>query len=227
MKKSILPLIVSLCLLGKLSALSNTSSAPQYITNNVTVSIIYAYEANITKKGNIYTQAAPIENTFTTKDLISQLAKSYSKIITNGARLQALLDTNNNVYTQILNSNSSIVDVSSTLRFIPGTHSLQSGILDESTGSNSLRYLDILRMAYNDTPINRSNGISFSFIGLDPHTVTLTPTKTKGVFSVTNSFSVTNGIGDGYTVSGKNTNDVVIKNASVSASGSGILNFNK
>lgn len=227
MKKSILPLIVSLCLLGKLSAISNTSPAPQYITNNVHVSIIYAYEANITQKGNVYTQAAPIENIFTTKDLISQLAKSYSKIITNGARLQALLDTNNNVYTQVLNSNSSIVDVSSTLRFIPGTHSLQSGILDESTGSNSLRYLDILRMAYNDTPINRSNGISFSFIGLDPHTVALTPTKTKGVFSVTNSFSVTNGIGDGYTVSGKNTNDIVIKNASVSASGSGILNFNK
>jgi hypothetical protein len=219
MKNPIIPALTAICLISNLSA-------TQVITNDLSISISYAYEANGSQRGSIYTTPAPITKTFLTSDLISQLAKSYPNIITKGAKLQVLLDTNNNITTQVKTTNSRIVNVSEVIYLNPSTNSLYSGSYNSLSGASTDNGLSTIEMIYDDTSKNKSNGISFSFQALNSSSTVLNPTKTNGIFSVKTTFSITGGTGDGFVLSTNNTNQIIIKSASVNATGNGFINFN-
>jgi hypothetical protein len=219
MKNPIIPALTALCLISNLLA-------SQVITNDLSISINYAYEANGSQKGRIYTTPAPITKTFLTSDLISQLRKSYPNIITKGAKLQVLLDTNNNITTQVKNTNSLVVNVSEVIYLNPATNSIDSGSLNTFSGASTNKSLSTIEMIYDDTSKNQSNGISFSFQALNSSSTVLNPTKTNGIFSVKTTFSIYGGIGDGFVLSTNNTNQFIIKSATINATGNGFINFN-
>lgn len=221
MQKIILSSLFAICVL------SNLSAQTQVITNDVTISITYAYEAYRSQKGSIYITPAPIVKTVLTKDLISQMKQSYPSIISTGAKLQVLIDTNNNVTPQVKNTNSTVVDVSGIMHFKLGDNSLYSGSYNSSNKASADNDLNILQMVYDDTSINKTNGISFSFQALSYGSIVSSPTTTNGIFAVKTTFSVTGGIGDGFALYSNVPSSVIIKNASMKVTGSGLIDTSK
>lgn len=209
---------------------SNLSA--QLITNDVTLSITYSYEANGYSKGNLYIIPSPVVKTFSTADLITQMAKCRQQIVPKGAKLQIAMDTNDNVFPQVKNSNSTVVDVSDLVTIAPGTNGLSSGTINMSTTASTVNNFGLLKMQYDDTSLNNSNGISFSFEALSSFDVSLTPkkpatTNNTGIYSVKNTITITSGIGDGYALNTNGgTNVFIIKNATMNCSGSGSLSLN-
>jgi hypothetical protein len=212
--------------LAAIFLISNLSAQTQVITNDVTISISYAYESNGSLKGNIYTTPPPVVKTFSTSDLIQQLAKCYPSIVSKGAKFQVLVDTNNNVTPQIKNSNSTVVNVSEVIQFNLGTNYLYSGSYNTTTGALTDNGLGTVQMVYDDTSKNLSNGFSIAFQALASTSFILNPTKLSGVFNVNTTFSLTGGIGEGFSLISNGTSALIIKNASLNAKGSGSLNYN-
>jgi len=201
---------------------------PQFITNNLTFSLSRGYEAKSFKVGSTSITPAPIWKVFSNSDLLTQLKKSYPSIVTPRASLQVLVDTNDNIFTQVKNANSTtVVNISDVLKIKIGTNGVSSGSLNTTSAISTINNLSTMEIAYDDTAINSSNGMNFKIHAICSSSVLTTPTKTNGVFLVRSSFSTTGGVGDGYSWSTNGSSYFIIRNTAVNAVGSGYLDFQK
>jgi len=207
---------------------SVNSNSAQFITNNLTLSLSRAYEAQSFKVGSASITPSPIWKSFSTIDLISQLKKSCPSIITPRATLQVLVDTNDNIHTQVKNENSTnLVNISDVLKIKIGTNGVSSGSLNTTSAISTINNLSTIEIAYDDTAINSSNGMNFTIHAICSSSVLTTPTKTNGVFLVKSTLSTTGGVGDGYYLSTNGKNYFIIRNTAVNAVGGGYLDFQK
>ena len=161
---------------------------------------------------------------FTSKNLISQMAESYPSISPKGAVIQVVGDTNGNTTFQVKNTNGSIVDVSSILKITPGTNQV---VLSQSpyssTGKGSESTVSTATVTYDDTSINTSNGLAYSFTSLVNVSLKSAPTKVSGQYKVDIILKQSGGVGEANSYYNSSSNGFVITSVIAQAVGSQTL----
>jgi len=203
----------------------------QVITNLVTVSATYIFQNDTVTKGAVTTTPPPLKGLFTTKNLIAQMAESYTGIHPDGAVLQAVVSdtTNDPIVFQVKNKNGTIINVSDVVQFTGGANQVSSDTYNSKTRKSSGTSYYVTTLSYDDTALNTTNGLQFSYSGLIKASYTSIPTKGVGLYVENQATVQVGAVGEGNAgVSSTDTNlatPVVITSAGFATVGSGTVSY--
>jgi len=190
------------------------ANAAQLATNNLTISMILAFQQSERESATAYFTPAPLTKTYTTKDLIAQMSKSFPTISTNkGTVLQAVTATDEEnvpVVFQVKNTNGVITPIpSSVLSISNGAVSLYSYSIPKRPGVGKSSNLGLVTIFYDDTTTetNQStNWIRFSTSGVATSRSTFTPTQIANIYRGNQTVSQRGATGEGSLFNGVDTN---------------------
>jgi hypothetical protein len=204
------------------------------VMNTVTLTTAIQLQNNSTNNGTITTTPAPIKYAFDTKQILAALAgaefiegKYALPFFPSGAKLVMVFtagQTSNFDFQVVSSSNVVLVDVSDLLTGLAtGVYGgdITSGKKLNATGvaDPSLTDAEIFTVTYDDTGVPGSLGVKLALSGLLTNTVTDTvPNKTTGVYTETQTHTLTGAAGDGSYQS-----DPGVGTCTFSASGKGTL----
>lgn len=219
---------LAIAILAILISASYAALSEQYITSTVTMSATYIeQQSSVTNKSLVTTPSAFIGN-WNTQDLICQMSQSHRAIVTNGATFQSVQGFySGNVTFQVKNKNGTIIPVSDVVKFTQGKNSVFSGSENKNTGQNNDIYTYISTISYDDTSLNKTNGLRFYYSGLTTNTFSINPTKVANRYLVSQTVAEINatGEGTGFDISDKlqPTSPFVISTAGFTVTGSGTV----
>ena len=190
------------------------ANAAQLSTNNLTISMILAFQQTDRENATSFFTPAPRTQAFTTKDLIAQMSKSFPTISTNkGTVLQAITATDEEnvpVVFQVKNTNGVITPIpSSVLSISNGAVSLYSYTIPKKPGVGRSSNLGLITIFYDDTTTDAdqsTNGIRFSTSGVATSSTTFTPTKIANIYRANQTVSQRGATGEGSLFNGVDTN---------------------
>jgi hypothetical protein len=175
---------------------------------------------NVTDSHGVTTTAPPRVQTRTTTDLLKQIANDTATTFPRNSKL-ALTDQR----FVVLQGTNEIADVSGFFFFIDGTNHIFSGRVNDTNGlaSSTTTTLHILRLGFDDTSVNSTNGLRFYLQGIMTETITDGRPNTNGVYTQTHTVSMPTSAGEGSSQIGSGTELPFVVSGSVSGSGSGKL----
>jgi hypothetical protein len=121
-------------------------------------------------------------------------------------------------------SGTDTIDVSAIMTLERGTNQIVSGSTDTNGLARPNRTIvEILRVTFNDTAINTTNGLIFYLQGIGNETSTSGAVNANtGQFNETRNFSLANGAGEGWQFIGSDNVRPIIVTGNVTARGTGL-----
>jgi hypothetical protein len=168
----------------------------------VTVTMTTYTQNTNSDNGTVLTIANPLVKTYNTQTILNWLAQDKqaegqwgSSVFPAGSKL----DTTNGAWVVVDSANTVLADVSDILSGTNGGNEVLSGKQNDNTqlASPTLKTMEMVNIAFNDTAITGGNNISFYLQGLSTKTVTDTTPTSANVYTETETDKITGAAGEG------------------------------